>query len=253
MFIVFGNLHCVTWNYVPRKPQTAAISKTCSSTGACGRLLRRSRTCHGYSSRPVACSEDHKFLCGKGWLFPRNFRAHDADTLQTFGDGGLTNTHPAFLWAFRASHNWTALKDLLPGVKQHLENDPIASLYYPGISKPRRHYPPLVEDFAVTFKELFSVAADSLASHLNQPLDRLGVIFEEPVSTGTVSGINTARLSKGSRKSSSTFSQEDLEKGGANSFLGKGQILFVVRQLDKYEVEKLAAHGYRFAAIPKIG
>ena len=137
-------------------------------------------------------------------------------------------------------------------MKQHLENDPIASLYYPGIGKPTRHYPPLVEDFAVTFKELFSVAADSLASHLNQPLDRLGVIFEEPVSTGTVSGINTARLSKGSRKSSSTFSQEDLEKGGANSFLGKGQILFVVRQLDKYEVEKLAAHGYRFAAIPQI-
>jgi hypothetical protein len=141
---------------------------------------------------------------------------------------------------------------LLPGLKQHLENDPIASLYYPEIGKSRRHHPPLVEDFAATFKELFSVAADSLASHLNQPLDRLGVVFEEPVSTGTISGISTARPTKGSRKSSSSFSQGDLEKGGANSFSGSGQFLFVVRQLDKYEVEKLAAHGYRFAAIPQI-
>jgi hypothetical protein len=137
-------------------------------------------------------------------------------------------------------------------MKQHPENDPIASRHWPGIGKPKGHSPPLVEDFAVAFKQLFSVAADGLASHLNQPLDRLGVVFDEPVSTGTVSRINTARPKESSRMSSSNFSQEDFEKGDANSFSSKGQFLFVVRQLDKYEVEKLAARGYRFAAIPQI-
>ena len=176
----------------------------------------------------------------------------DADSVQTFGDGELNNTHPAFLWAFRASHNWTALKDLIPDMRPHLETDPIARRYFSGTAKPKEHYLAMVEDFAVIFKELFCIAADDLASHLNQPLEQLGALFDEPISTGAVSRTNTVRPVPSSKKLSGNFSQEDLEKGDADDFFGKGQFLFVVRQLDRYEVERLAAHGYRFATIRQI-
>jgi hypothetical protein len=54
------------------------------------------------------------------------------------------------------------------------------------------------------------------------------------------------------QKPASIFSQEDLEKGVANSVFGKGQFLFVVQQLDQLEVNKLAAYGYLIAALPQI-
>lgn len=57
-----------------------------------------------------------------------------------------------------------------------------------------------MDDFAMIFKELFCVAADGLAMHLHQPLDRLGVLFEEPVCTGTTSKTNIVNILKGSRK-----------------------------------------------------
>ena len=137
-------------------------------------------------------------------------------------------------------------------MRQHLETDPIARRYFPRKAKPIEHYLAMVEDFAVIFKELFSVAAEDLASHLNQPLEQLGALFDEPISTGAVSRTNNVRPFTSSKKLSGNFSQEDLEKGDVDDLFGKGQFLFVVRQLDKYEVERLAAHGYRFAAIRQI-
>jgi hypothetical protein len=144
------------------------------------------------------------------------------------------------------------LKSFLPGMKEHLRTNSVAGRYHLGFGKPKKHYPAPVEDFALIFKEHFCVAADGLASHLNLPLDRLGVLFEEPVSTGTVSRSKNARTALSSRKLSSIFSREDLERGVGNAVFHNGQFLFVVQHLEKYEVDNVAAHGYRFAAIAQI-
>ncbi len=41
-------------------------------------------------------------------------------------------------------------------------------------------------NFARVFKELFCVAAQQLANTLHEPLEKIGVLFEEPMDTGTV-------------------------------------------------------------------
>jgi hypothetical protein len=137
-------------------------------------------------------------------------------------------------------------------MKEHLKTNSVVGQYHPGFGNPKKHYPAPVEDFALIFKELFCVAADGLASNLNLPLDRLGVLFEEPVSTGTVSQSKNTRAAMSGRKPSSTFSREDLERGVGNAVFHKGQFLFVVQQLEKHEVDHVAAHGYRFAGIAQI-
>ena len=137
-------------------------------------------------------------------------------------------------------------------MKQHLETDFVARHYCPGASTPNEAHPALVDDFAMIFKELFCVAADSLASHLHQPLDRLGVLFEEPIGTGTIARTNTVKNLQRSKKIARRVSQDDLETALASSFFGKGQFLFVVRKLGGPEVENLAALGYRFARVGQI-
>ncbi len=144
------------------------------------------------------------------------------------------------------------MRDLLPGMKQHLETDFVARHYCPGAASPKEAHPALVDDFAMIFKELFCVAADNLASHLHQALDRLGVLFEEPIGTGTIARTNTVKNLKGNKKLASKFGKDDLETALANSFFGKGQFLFVVRQLSRLEVDNLAALGYRFARIRQV-
>ena len=98
------------------------------------------------------------------------------------------------------------------------------------------------EDYSKIFRELFCVAAEDLATQIAEPLQDLGILYEDIMSTGTVSRSVKAKVLSTVRNPSSF---RDLEKG---QILGRGQLLFVVRQTNKQQTARLKASGFRFAA-----
>ena len=172
---------------------------------------------------------------------------------KTFGEDELNRTHPSFVWVFKASRNWIALKDLIPGMKENLESDPRSRNYYPGQGMlPDTISIPSTEDFSGMFKKLFCVAALNLANSLHEPVETLGPLFEEPLETGTLNKktafLHLSRLRRGKR-----IKQADIE---TNSMIptvrGRGQYFFLGRRLSKGDVTKFGARGYRFASPKQI-
>jgi hypothetical protein len=172
---------------------------------------------------------------------------------KTFGEDELNRTHPSFVWVFKASRNWVALKDLIPGMKENLESDPKSRKYYPGHALPSdtASISPN-EDFSGMFKKLFCVAALALANSLHEPLETLGLLFEEPLETGTLNKKNSfSHLNLVRRLSRAK--QADVETTSITPVLtGRGQYLFLDRRLSKSEVVKYGARGYRFATPKQI-
>lgn len=88
--------------------------------------------------------------------------------------------------------------------------------------------------FDELFKRHFCVAAYDLADQVRQPLDDLGMLYDEVLTTS----IPSSRVSRA--------------MGYSGLRAGKGQLMFTVRQLRKQEASRLAASGFRFAAIDTI-
>jgi hypothetical protein len=170
---------------------------------------------------------------------------------KTFGEDELNRSHPSFVWVFKASRNWSALKDLIPGMKESIESDPRSRGYYPA---PGVHFDTTSttsnEDFSGMFKKLFCVAALALANGLHEPIETLGPLFEEPLETGTLNNKKSLFLSTVTRHKSPTR-KSDIEKGSP-TLLGRGQYFFLDRQLSKNDVVKYGARGFRFAAPAQI-
>jgi len=127
-----------------------------------------------------------------------------------------------------------------------------------GTNTPSPHYASAddsdgVEDYSIIFRELFCVAAAGLAEQLNEPLENLGVLYDQIVVTGTISG----RGARGRKsrllqlKSEAVF--QDTERGSPTPLsFGPGKLLFVVRRTNKAEAARLQAAGFRFAAAPQV-
>lgn len=92
----------------------------------------------------------------------------------------------------------------------------------------------LQTDFDTLFKQLFCVAAQGLADDIKQPLQDLGILYHDILSTT----VSTSNLSK--------------VMGRAPKNHRKGQLLFTVRRLTKQEASRLSASGYRFASIEHV-
>lgn len=105
-------------------------------------------------------------------------------------------------------------------------------------------------DFQVVFKELFSVAAQELADQINQPLDKMGVLYDDILITGTQ---QAKTLSQKVQQAQHGHNHEtDLETLPAPQIIGMGQFVFTLRRLSKQETADLSAHGYRFATAQQI-
>ena len=170
---------------------------------------------------------------------------------KTFGEDELSRYHPTFAWIFKASRNWPALRDLVPGMKANLEADPATHRYRPGNSIAASLLDDASEisvNFAIIFKQLFCVSAQELANTMHEPLEKLGVLFEEPVETGMMNIKHQHML----RRSSVVADHPDLEKDLNRYFFGKGKYLFLNRRLNKSESAKFAAQGYRFGNVSQI-
>lgn len=113
------------------------------------------------------------------------------------------------------------------------------------------------EDYSSLFKELFCVAAQDLATLIQEPLENVGVLFEGIMNTGTVH--KAARkyfFRKLTPQNNLNDTLEDhieaAEKGRANIIFGRGQLLFVVRRVSRADSINIQAMGYRFAYIANV-
>jgi len=141
-------------------------------------------------------------------------RALDVANEKSFDDS-FDTAHPVFLWIFRASFNWDSIRDLLPGMRNHLK-DAVAESS---------------ADYSLLFREMFCVSAQALADSMSLPLESLGIAYDQILETGVV---RSRRQRQASAQRSITTSY------------GGGQCLFLVKHASKSETNHLMSSGYRF-------
>ncbi|MBE7179828.1 MAG: hypothetical protein INR71_01250 [Terriglobus roseus] len=164
--------------------------------------------------------------------------------------------HPVFQWLYRVSYNWNGVTDLVPAMRSHLRS--MGSLKG-AAHRPRSSSAKSVfedngteEDYSVVFREHFCVAAAELADHLQTPLPQMGVLYSNIMMTGSMAPEFMPKKPKHVLPSGKPR-PSDVEDGISNLIMfGRGQLMFLVRQVDKQESSRLMAAGYRFASIAQV-
>ena len=106
-------------------------------------------------------------------------------------------------------------------------------------------------EYSTVFKELFCVAAAELADLIQVPFSEIGVLYGAIMNTGTLS--KPSRLKTLRNTLSPKLNDQDrAERGQLPSLFGRGQLLFVVRQVNKSESSHLQASGHSFANITNV-
>jgi hypothetical protein len=147
------------------------------------------------------------------------------------------------------------LREILPGIADHLATDPAARKYAPGTATPasKDDASENSTNFSAIFKQLFCVAAQRLSTTIHEPLESIGVLFEEPLETGALHLNGSAKATGTTPMLSLKSRQSDVERDGSSSVnFGRGKYLFLIRRLKKTEVDKFAAMGYRFGSVHQI-
>ena len=134
-------------------------------------------------------------------------------------------------------------------MRTHVRTNSFGKDSRPGTASVTNDGADTTEDYSQIFKELFCVAAHDLASMLQEPLVNLGVLFEEIVSTGTLKKLPHGQWMPGS---SQALEDGDIERGTRVMTFGRGQLLFVVRKVNKLQCTHLQASGFRFAPLSHI-
>ncbi len=151
---------------------------------------------------------------------------------------------------FRASRNWKGFDYLISEMKRHLSSAGLrrrirsskadASLIDENGT--------VINNYPLVFRELFCVAAAQLAKDLNQPLERIGILYDDIINTGQEPPKPKMLMGrKGGAKSrtvSTAGSTADVEQ---SSCIGKGQLLFLVSSIGRRESERYRGAGNRFA------
>lgn len=156
--------------------------------------------------------------------------------------------HLVFHWLFRVTYNWTSVAELIPRMRSHAGHAraEIDDHSLPSSSSSSGNYDPSTyTDYTVIFRERFCVAASSLAASLHIPLDKIGVLYDKIIETGT--------FAKDERLRRSRF-QDDIEMGMRKMMVfGRGQALMLVSQMGAEDSDKLLNAGYKFATIQNVG
>ncbi len=158
-----------------------------------------------------------------------------------------------FQWLFRVTHNWAAVVSFIPDMRRHLraignleESRPITPISTSSSGNFRGD-----AEYSVIFRELFCVAAAGLAEQLNESVEKLGVLYDGIMTTGK--GVQERRKSRNHTVSRNS-NVGDVEAGnGTGTVYGKGQFLFLVRQVDTSAADRLESAGFRFANVNYVG
>ncbi|OBT92158.1 hypothetical protein VE01_10030 [Pseudogymnoascus verrucosus] len=157
-------------------------------------------------------------------------------------------SHPVFQWIFRTTRNWSSISTLIPGMRTHIQQ---TRKYRPELKSetdPHDSEDVYAENYSVIFRELFCTAAADLAEQLNQPLENVGVLFDEILNTGEMHNTEPGARRKGTKSSA----DEETNVAAARVLSSKGQLLILVRSVDRPEADRLAASGYRFAEVKGV-
>ncbi|KIW05171.1 uncharacterized protein PV09_03722 [Verruconis gallopava] len=170
----------------------------------------------------------------------------------------FNTAHPVFQWLFRVTFNWSGVVDLIPAMRNHLRavmtsKDPTRPIT-PGTETAWTHDDDETpEEYSIIFREHFCVAANDLADSLGVPLSDLGVLYNGIMMTGSLATDFQPKKTFKLPSRSSEKQTSDIESGIISTMFGRGQLLFLVRTVDKAQVARLMTAGYRFAQPNHVG
>ena len=157
------------------------------------------------------------------------------------------------------------MAELIPGVRAHLRAINIINASPPEKKSKLSEMDSLVtgdcaDEYSSLFKALFCVAAQDLANLMQQPLEKIGVLFEGVMDTGTVyrarGPIRKYLCCNSAAQAHLQGNVEShLEAGGTEDpsiVFGRGQLLFVVRRVSRPDSSQIQAAGFRFVSIANI-
>ncbi|KAI0106969.1 hypothetical protein GGR51DRAFT_559654 [Nemania sp. FL0031] len=152
--------------------------------------------------------------------------------------------NPVFQWMFQASRNWDNLNGMIANMANH-----VATL--PSNKSGRsvrliRENGQLIEDYDIVFRELFCLAAASLAARLKERLPNAGVLWDGMLPTGKARHFR-------SRENLDDSCERGESASIRESSSGLGSLMFLVRRVESLsDVQKLEAAGFRFADIRQV-
>lgn len=189
--------------------------------------------------------EDGKILVTTEGVLPAH-EITDKYNAANFSES-FDTAHSVFHWIFRVSFNWSSVADLVPRMKLHISkvNGEIEEMSRPASSASSAVYDPTsFTDYTVVFREQFCIAASNLAAALHIPLEKIGVLYDKIIETGT--------WTEEKRISRSTI-EDDMEMSLHKPIIfGRGQALVLVSQISADMSDKLLNAGYKFAAIQNV-
>ncbi len=157
--------------------------------------------------------------------------------------------HPVFCWVYRASRCWQGIADIIPPLRgQHRGQSPRSSR--PGTSSSGIALTSFgeSEDYGLQFKKMFLAAAGDLADAIQEPLQNIGILYEDIINTGTLK----KKTRKPFRRSPKPNVLDRTERASRIDLFGRGQLLFLIRRATRQESIKIQSTGYRFAAISNV-
>jgi NO-binding membrane sensor protein with MHYT domain len=168
-------------------------------------------------------------------------------------DEDFNTAHPMFHWIFRVTYNWGGISDLVPRMQNQIftsssgTSTKDVSSVIESRSKCSSESSTIYDsetynDYTVLFRERFCMAAVALAASMHVPLERLGVLYDRIVETGTLTTEDAAKRGR-------SVDIRDVEAVLHANLFGKGQVMFITRQASEDDVDKLLNAGYKFASI----
>lgn len=188
----------------------------------------------------IACAyfdKDGKVLVNNEGIIPTQKIAKRFN-VQHF-DEEFTTAHPVFHWIWKISNDWSAVSDLIPGMRAHLRRFAVRVSRPTSSSSDNGSFmdEESGDDQTLLFRQSFCVASADLAARLGVQLSQLGSLYDRITGTG---------LTPSSVKEKNILLSDVASIASANIF-EKGQVLFFTQTLSNDEVEEYIAKGYRFA------
>jgi hypothetical protein len=170
-------------------------------------------------------------------------------------DDEFDTSHPVFQWIFRVTRNWAGISGLIPSMREHLQLNGYLQTTAYGKNRRKSLHEDDDANSSATFRELFCITADEMATALDMNLEKLGFLYEDVLTTGTLSsnrgtwaGANTTKTGP-----DVNIAINDLELGRVDPVVfGKGQMLILTRKVDTTEAHRLQQLGYSFAEIEQV-
>ncbi|CAK4034166.1 hypothetical protein DOTSEDRAFT_88624 [Lecanosticta acicola] len=172
---------------------------------------------------------------------------------RTFDDE-FDTAHPVFQWIYRVTHHWASVGALIPKMKSHLHahREDLDSGTRPNSSASSAIFDAeTYNNFALVFQERFCTAAASMASSMNMPIERLGVLYDRVIDTGTLNRQDPCCRRRWRRAKEPT--PAEVEAALRHHLFGKGQLMFITRQASEEDCTQLLNAGYKFASVQHVG